>query len=602
MTISSVSASSLWSPGKQSLDFVASGAVLNTQPAPPAPAVQFFEPRALLNTDNVLMALVDVKLSSKTIPVGCVYPLQGLGTYTVAMDKEFSRYTTKVEFIGVSTSGATTIKCLVRDDNIVYKWNATNSTWDSRDWDNECYYGMTDVELAAVPETAWNMLKAPKIVAYTDSATYTPTFKITPGRGGVITSIDSGGVDLSNVYGLNYFSVNSTNAKYLISLDLGTTWLTYDGKDWAPTALKDIATKGMTACPLPSDLAKVFDGTRLDVAAYITDSYYGFSASMIDTLSPSIDNFVLTPTGQHQVPFMLEADVNDVDRGTYTYKIQVNGKDITSWSNHYVGENHITSYIEATKLKSGSNVVSIIVSDRKSPDTVASSTVAYTNGKPSVAITGVKSQSFKLDITDSDADPVTYKAYVTKSTGEKIADVILTSEGATPISRVIMLPQLPEDVVNAGGSVTLAVEATDGASSTVVVSAPYTPEFNALLFRTSASQLYNDEDNTPLRVVDFGTLYASQQASPVDQVFLFNNTGYTFSSVTIDSGIDPLDSSKQGVKVFIDETGQFATQKTQIHAPVSMKPGDSLTFYTMLDTQLTAEYTGVIPVRATATI
>ncbi|GEA16822.1 hypothetical protein E308F_30680 [Moorella sp. E308F] len=396
--------------------------------------------------------------------------------------------------------------------------------------------------------------------------------------------------------------VAEKRTRFLVSKDGCLTWYAFKDGIWKQVALTDINDKGMSKTELQaitSDQWKQwFTRGTLDFAVSLktTNPYSSPTLNKITVnfpvnQAPLIQNPSLTPDTIHNEWVELRATVEDLEGDQFQYQVWINGSQVYpttagEWSPLLNSGESIFKAYNYPYFRVGTNVVKLIVRDKRGLTREWSSNVTVTNINPTITISH---GNFSLvgTIGDDNSDSVAYRILINgrqvfPTEGNNIIDGILYSDFA-PSPRQIKYEWGSNDV-RFGVPNTFTIEVIDNFKGKGLAEFQVVGTYKGILFMDEQGNFYSTDKGEILKYLDFGTLIAGQETEP-KLVYLKNQNGFDVENVEL----KVTDNLPPGVNVYISKSNQPFEYNMVINHSGVLQDEETIPFYVKLVTDKMAE-------------
>ncbi len=401
---------------------------------------------------------------------------------------------------------------------------------------------------------------------------------------------------------VNLNVVTEKRTRFLVSKDGCLTWYAFKDGIWKQVTLTDINDKGMSKTELQaitSDQWKQwFIRGTLDFAVSLktTNPYSSPTLNKITVnfpanQAPLIQNPSLTPDTIHNEWVELRATVEDLEGDQFQYQVWINGSQVYpttvgEWSPLLNSGESIFKAYNYPYFRVGTNVVKLIVRDRRGLTREWSGNVTVTNINPTIT---VSHGNFSLvgTIGDDNSDSVAYRILINgrqvfPTEGNNVIDGILYSDFAPPPRQIKY--EWGSNDVRFGVPNTFIIEVIDNFKGKGSAEFQVVGTYKGILFMDEQGNFYSTDKGEILKYLDFGTLIAGQETEP-QLVYLKNQNGFDVENVEL----RVTDNLPPGVSVYISKSNQPFEYNVVIEHPSILQDEESIPFYVKLVTDKIAE-------------
>lgn len=362
-------------------------------------------------------------------------------------------------------------------------------------------------------------------------------------------------------------TVNSARySKYMMSVDNGASWLTFDKttRQWISAELNDIHGVGVSkedmndlntwdkfpsTCDSKIKIATAIHSESSDNKFSIRSLNIEFKENKAPEISD--DKIVI-----HDDRIVFSGHVKDCENDSVTYQVFTKSPSDEEWKQispvtdgGFVTQNSEFNFEHEymlTMFKSGNNVLKIRLIDSRGVITEKQYTFVLDVGSPSITIKDYNNFNINAVINQNAGRKVKVRIFMNE---KQIAPLRGYSEWKTvPYS---LSYSWDSDAMAIGMPNTIRIEAIDDVSTETSQSVTVNGEYKNLLFRDSNNIYYSTDKGEILEQLDLGKVIGGEIADSYE-VFLENHTGMDLENVTV--FVDPKQQDEH-IKVMVSEAG-----------------------------------------------
>jgi len=420
----------------------------------------------------------------------------------------------------------------------------------------------------------------------------------------IITTTEATNIPVEKYAGILGVNIDAGGAHILMSFDKRETWVVKGIDGLIPVFENEISEKGMT----PEDINNIthnewvsYKPKSLDFKIYldntksVDNSGYGvpsmaYLRSITVTLPPNnqpeIRNIILTPEILHIGSVNLSGSIIDPEGDEFTYRILLNGEELTPWSDISINEQLFNLTIPSTDFYVGTNSLKIEATD----DDKLNEKYYYvskTNVKP-LTNAILNGNLLTATIGDEDNDKVKYRILLN--------DIVVKDWSELLQSPISIKYELHQKDVIIGSENTLIIEAMDELEESSICDIGFIGTHYSLIFKDLDDNILSDSYGNTIKLFDLGSIVVKGTSSPVP-VKVVNTTGHKLNNLIIETtNADSVDTL-----LSLDQFN-FVESTNSISIPGEMEFDDSVIFYVKCLTENTTKGSKMITVNAKADI
>jgi len=278
---------------------------------------------------------------------------------------------------------------------------------------------------------------------------------------------------------------------------------------------------------------------------------------------PEIRNIILTPETLHIGSVNLSGSIIDPEGDEFTYRILLNGEELTPWSTPSTEEQTFNITIPSTDFYVGTNSLKIEATDNDKLNEKYYY-ITKTNSIPLInaILTG---NILVATIGDDDNDKVKYRI---------LLNGIVVKDWSELLQSTISIKyELPQDDVIIGSENTLIIETIDELDESSICEIGFIGNYYNLVFKDISNNILSDNYGNTIKEFDLGTIIITL-ASDQLPIKVVNTTGYKLNNLIINA----TNNSDLDIQLSLDRF-DFTGSTSSLTVPGEIEFDSNITFY-----------------------